>query len=621
MDIAKLIETFEKMDISKPFSKKPNPQMGSINVRDTEYGLMVSMFELKKNIGELDNSAKLKYLNGLNLPIPKRIFFDTDNDRVNIIEQAFFQAANDWYDFIEAYKEYLKNSLSDNRSSERHKAFFKDKKNDNLAERLDLLDQKFKVKHVITLDEAEGQSNGRFKPGSIGLAYPPIPPDPKDAFRLFQNYYGIYQFEVQKSLFFDTYRSFENENAINAEMEVIEDFIKEVEKISYKDVCNNLNNKDQPYEYKRLTGGFYEDYMMDREQHNVNSAAASVYGRYVLFYDYLKRKKASFIPPFKEVEPFNMDQNNIEGTIEDLTEANLEKHGIDNETITKFFDSDIPLYEHTFFNPKGIVFASAKEGKIYSGFAGARKVYFNTHFVNFPYKYPQLTAEYHEIKLAEHINSKKRLMGSIYDENSEKRLFIDKQILWVKSEIGKNVKEKENCKYNYQLDEALSLKRNIEILESYSAFLNRLNTENKDIIKSQQANDNSLVKSNIAKPKFKSEVVDVVFNILKDFFCQENQDELRNILLTGDSVSTKLIFLDSGNRLADAFKQLYDADFISSCQKNELEKWISENFSFRYRADIREFKIKYLNDIISTTKDKCQKPILNVKSGLILRAQ
>lgn len=291
MDIEKLIEAFEKMDITKPFSKKPNPQMGSINVRDTEFGLMVSMLELKKNIGELDNSAKLKYLNGLNLLIPKGIFFDTDNDRANIIEQAFFQDANDWYDFIEAYKEYLKNSLLDNRSSEKQQASFKDKKKDNLAERLDLLDQKFKVNHVVTLDEAEGQSNDRFQPGSIGLAYPPIPVDPKDAFQLFQDYYGTYQFEVQKSLFFDTYRSFENENAINAEINILEDFIKAAVAISYKDACENINNSNPIIEYKRLTGGFYDDYLMTWVQQNINSNAASVYGKYVLFYEYLKNKK------------------------------------------------------------------------------------------------------------------------------------------------------------------------------------------------------------------------------------------------------------------------------------------------------------------------------------------
>jgi len=142
--------------------------------------------------------------------------------------------------------------------------------------------------------------------------------------------------------------------------------------------------------------------------------------------------------------------------------------------------------------------------------------------------------------------------------------------------------------------------------------------KNPNILKNaDQANENNSVKSNNAGPKFKSDIVDDIFNILKDFFSQEHQNELKEILVSGSNARQKLIFLDTGNRLADAFKQLYDADFITSCQKNELEKWISENFSFRYRGIIKEFKTKYLNDIISTTKDKCQKPLLDVKGGII----
>lgn len=114
------------------------------------------------------------------------------------------------------------------------------------------------------------------------------------------------------------------------------------------------------------------------------------------------------------------------------------------------------------------------------------------------------------------------------------------------------------------------------------------------------------------KPVFNTEKVAEIFDILKVFFNPEHQKKLESILSTGDNLSEPLLFLENGNRLADAFKQLYNADFITGCQKKELEKWIAQNFNYRYRNEVKAFKIRYLNDIISTNNDNCKKPILNV---------
>ena len=115
------------------------------------------------------------------------------------------------------------------------------------------------------------------------------------------------------------------------------------------------------------------------------------------------------------------------------------------------------------------------------------------------------------------------------------------------------------------------------------------------------------------KPRFKPESIPTIFELLKGFFSPEHQTLLQQILETGNDASVQLIFLDTGNRLADAFKQLIDADIITGCEKKELETWILRNFNYRYRHIIKPFKSRYLSDIISTTKDKCQKPILNVR--------
>lgn len=114
------------------------------------------------------------------------------------------------------------------------------------------------------------------------------------------------------------------------------------------------------------------------------------------------------------------------------------------------------------------------------------------------------------------------------------------------------------------------------------------------------------------KPVLKPEAVQTVFDILKDFFKEEQKKELKQLLKTGNNTGEHLIFLDNGNRLADAFKQLKNADIITGCEKKELEYWIGKNFKFRHRQEIKEYKPRYLNDIISTNKDKCQNPLLNV---------
>jgi hypothetical protein len=115
----------------------------------------------------------------------------------------------------------------------------------------------------------------------------------------------------------------------------------------------------------------------------------------------------------------------------------------------------------------------------------------------------------------------------------------------------------------------------------------------------------------VIKPVLKPEAAQKVFDIIKDFFNPEQQNELKRTLETGNDTSQHLVFLDNGNRLADAFKQLKKADVIIGCEQKELESWIQRNFKFRHRKQTKEFRLRYLNDIISTNKDKCQKPILN----------
>ncbi len=121
------------------------------------------------------------------------------------------------------------------------------------------------------------------------------------------------------------------------------------------------------------------------------------------------------------------------------------------------------------------------------------------------------------------------------------------------------------------------------------------------------------------KPVFNPESIPRIFDILKDYFSLEHQTILLLILKSGGNASEPILFRESGTRLADAFKQLYNCGIIKGCQKKELENWISENFYYRQRETVKKFSPRYLNDLISTNKDNCQNPILNIipdkKSG------
>jgi len=135
--------------------------------------------------------------------------------------------------------------------------------------------------------------------------------------------------------------------------------------------------------------------------------------------------------------------------------------------------------------------------------------------------------------------------------------------------------------------------------------------KNHPLLHPERENNTGYLKTEI-KPIFKPDDVQTVFDLLKNFFVAEHQSQLYNMLSTGNDAPGSLIFLDNGNRLADSFKQLIDADIITGCQKKELENWIFRNFKYRNNQRIKDFTPRYLNDIISTTNDSCRNPILNV---------
>jgi len=125
------------------------------------------------------------------------------------------------------------------------------------------------------------------------------------------------------------------------------------------------------------------------------------------------------------------------------------------------------------------------------------------------------------------------------------------------------------------------------------------------------------------KPVLKPEAVQIVFDIIKDFFSAEQQTELKQILETGNKASPKLLFMDNANRLTDTFKKLIEHDFITGCQKQHLESWIVSNFLFLHNGTPKDFKPKVVNKYVSAGEKTipCKSPLIEIIDGQIRKAE
>lgn len=125
-------------------------------------------------------------------------------------------------------------------------------------------------------------------------------------------------------------------------------------------------------------------------------------------------------------------------------------------------------------------------------------------------------------------------------------------------------------------------------------------------------------KENYSAPKFKPEILDQFFFVIKDFFSSEDQLQLKVISQNGKNTDKPLTFKDNGNRLADSFKQLIENDLITGCQKQDLEKWIIRNFRYRHNKSERGFTTDYIEKCISRNYYPCKNPLFSIRQGKIV---
>lgn len=113
-------------------------------------------------------------------------------------------------------------------------------------------------------------------------------------------------------------------------------------------------------------------------------------------------------------------------------------------------------------------------------------------------------------------------------------------------------------------------------------------------------------------PVFVEDIADQFFKIFKEYFDENEQQPLFLLLTNNVSPKGKLLFNSNGNQLADAFKQLIEANLIVSCNKAELESWIIEHFIYVSNSLAKSFTAGYLNGIISSDVKICKSPIVVV---------
>jgi hypothetical protein len=123
------------------------------------------------------------------------------------------------------------------------------------------------------------------------------------------------------------------------------------------------------------------------------------------------------------------------------------------------------------------------------------------------------------------------------------------------------------------------------------------------------------------KPVLKPEAVQVVFEIIKDFFSTEQQPDLKQVIETGNIVSKKLLFKGNGNRLTDTFKKLIEHDFITGCQKQDLINWIISNFTFTQQNKVKAFIYDTVEKTISRNDNPCKSPLIIIENCQIRKVE
>lgn len=174
-------------------------------------------------------------------------------------------------------------------------------------ENFNILRNKFRIKRKATKEDCD--QFDRLKIGDI-ISFNPEYKTTLEAYTLLVEYYAKAYFEYEKVRFLETYKVW-NVETVKAEISEIEKFIADAGKVSLTDACKSYNTVDGSNNfdvYRRFTGGFYQHLEVNR--YPIISAfgniEAVVYGRYFIFYNYLKELFAEFQAKESHEDPYSI---------------------------------------------------------------------------------------------------------------------------------------------------------------------------------------------------------------------------------------------------------------------------------------------------------------------------
>src|ERR1035437_5437236 len=172
----------------------------------------------------------------------------------------------------------------------------------------DDLHDKYREDYIISQEDIDNSHNDRFKQnnkvGDKTSKNPTIPPEPEKAYDLFKNYYAALHLSICKQIHIQDYQSWTLDNVEN-EISEIEDFIKSANQIIFNpEKVSALNTGNYQHieikEYLKFKSGYYDHHLMTWEQCSANSTSAMIYGKYILFCNFLNDKRTKLLAIKKE---------------------------------------------------------------------------------------------------------------------------------------------------------------------------------------------------------------------------------------------------------------------------------------------------------------------------------
>lgn len=186
-------------------------------------------------------------------------------------------------------------------------------------------------------------------------------------------------------------------------------------------------------------------------------------------------------------------------------------------------------------------------------------------------------------------------------------IFIVEQFVDDLSESVK-LREKFLTELIYDLKEILNPK---ETFEEWKAKQQKHATET---VKENEIDEKQPIhefNSDAGLPRFNEQIIAEYLQLMKAYFYDADYVKLNVLAKIHVSPETRLVFKGNGNQLADAFKQLYEANLIKGCKKSDLEKWIAKHFLYATGDKPKEYTEGWLSVVISTDTKFCKSPILH----------